>query len=724
MAQANDPSKRFLHLLKQTEILTQRMVIKPNKPPDVINTKSAKDKGHVNTKIHFDSTPYYIQNGQMRDYQIHGLNWMISLYENGVNGILADEMGLGKTLQTISMLGFMKHYKKISGPFLIIVPKSTLINWTNEIQKWCSSLKAVCLIGPREVRKAFIKEVLKPADWDVCVTSYEMITLETHPLRMIHWQYMVVDEGQKIKNENTILAKTLRTFKSSNRLILSGTPLQNNLHELWSLLNFLLPDLFHSSDDFDSWFTTKQCLSDYSFVKRLHHILKPFILRRIKSDVEKSLKPKKEVKLYIGLSKLQREWYIKILMKDIDIITSSGNIAKMRLQNMLMHLRKCANHPYLFDGAEPGPPYTTDEHIIYNCGKMVVLDKLLAKLKAQGSRVLIFSQFTRMLDILEDYCFLRQYKYCRFDGTSDLEERQDQIDAFNKKYSKMFIFLLSTRSGGLGINLATADSVIIFDSDWNPQMDLQAIDRVHRIGQTKQVRVFRLVTENTVDEKIIEHAEIKLRLHQLVIQDGQLPDHTSTTLDKNIMLNMIRHGADHVLASTDSEIVDEDIETILQKGEAKSEKLLKRSEALNESSLQNVRIMDTPNGSVYEFEGEDYRQKQRAIAIDHLTELPKRSRKIHYYGNGTSKEPKLPKKRQVIAPNASDSLGYQGDQQKMDEVKSLSLIEQAGKENRSTPAFAHCAKQSIRPNVTYGHDDIDYIGKTPEEVVGCSKVYV
>ncbi|KAB0801738.1 hypothetical protein PPYR_03924, partial [Photinus pyralis] len=142
MAQANDPSKRFLHLLKQTEILTQRMVIKPNKPPDVINTKSAKDKGHVNTKIHFDSTPYYIQNGQMRDYQIHGLNWMISLYENGVNGILADEMGLGKTLQTISMLGFMKHYKKISGPFLIIVPKSTLINWTNEIQKWCSSLKA------------------------------------------------------------------------------------------------------------------------------------------------------------------------------------------------------------------------------------------------------------------------------------------------------------------------------------------------------------------------------------------------------------------------------------------------------------------------------------------------------------------------------------------------------------------------------------------------------
>ena len=203
--------------------------------------------------------------------------------------------------------------------------------------------------------------------------------------KKFNWQYMVIDEAHRIKNEESKLSIVIREIKTKNRLLITGTPLQNNLHELWALLNFLLPELFNSSDDFDEWFNTSSVEGDETLVQRLHGVLKPFLLRRLKSEVEKSLLPKKEVKIFFGLTKMQREWYTKILMKDIDIVNGAGKQEKMRLQNSLMQLRKCCNHPYLFDGAEPGPPYTTDEHIVQNCAKMLVVDKLLPKLQAQVS---------------------------------------------------------------------------------------------------------------------------------------------------------------------------------------------------------------------------------------------------------------------------------------------------------------------------------------------------
>ncbi|NXC07479.1 SMCA1 protein, partial [Orthonyx spaldingii] len=426
--------------------------------------------------------------------------------------------GLGKTLQTIALLGYLKHYRNIPGPHMVLVPKSTLHNWMNEFKRWVPSLRAVCLIGDKDARVTFIRDVMMPGEWDVCVTSYEMVIKEKSVFKKFNWRYLVIDEAHRIKNEKSKLSEIVREFKTTNRLLLTGTPLQNNLHELWALLNFLLPDVFNSADDFDSWFDTKNCLGDQKLVERLHAVLKPFLLRRIKGEVEKSLPPKKEVKIYLGLSKMQREWYTRILMKDIDILNSAGKMDKMRLLNILMQLRKCCNHPYLFDGAEPGPPYTTDTHLITNSGKMLVLDKLLAKLREQGSRVLLFSQMTRLLDILEDYCMWRGYEYCRLDGQTPHEEREEAIDTFNAPNSSKFIFMLSTRAGGLGINLATADVVILYDSDWNPQVDLQAMDRAHRIGQKKPVRVFRLITDNTVEERIVERAEIKLRLDSIVIQ--------------------------------------------------------------------------------------------------------------------------------------------------------------------------------------------------------------
>ncbi|XP_065159905.1 chromatin-remodeling complex ATPase chain Iswi isoform X2 [Atheta coriaria] len=798
----NDRGKRFDYLLKQTEIfshfMTNPATKSPTKPkagrPSKAKEKEDKDAAdhrhrkteqeedeellaETNTKtkqsIRFDASPHYIKNGEMRDYQIRGLNWMVSLYDNGINGILADEMGLGKTLQTISLLGFMKHYKNIPSPHIVIVPKSTLANWMAECNKWCPSLRAVCLIGDQEARSTFIREVLMPGEWDVCITSYEMCIKEKSVFKKFNWRYMIIDEAHRIKNEKSKLSEILREFKTSNRLLLTGTPLQNNLHELWALLNFLLPDVFNSSDDFDAWFNTNSCFGDNALIERLHAVLKPFLLRRLKSEVEKRLKPKKEVKVYVGLSKMQRDWYTKILMKDIDIVNGAGKVEKMRLQNILMQLRKCANHPYLFDGAEPGPPYTTDLHLVTNCGKMVVLDKLLPKMLEQESRVLIFSQMTRMLDIIEDYCHWRQFNYCRLDGQTPHEDRQRQINEYNEPNSKKFIFMLSTRAGGLGINLATADVVIIYDSDYNPQMDLQAMDRAHRIGQKKQVRVFRFITENTVEEKIIERAEVKLRLDKLVIQQGRLVDNKTAQLNKDEMIQMIRHGANHVFASRDSELRDEDIDDILHRGEEKTAELSKKLEELGESSLRNF-TMDAP-ANLYQFEGEDYRDKQKSN-LSNWIEPPKRERKANYAVDAYFREalrvsePKAPKApRPPKQPIVQDfqffpprlfelldqeiyyfrkSVGYKvpknlelgpdaskqqkEEQRKIDESEPLSDDEAGEKESLLTQGFTNWSKrdfnQFIKANEKFGRDDIENIakeveGKTPEEVMEYSAVF-
>ncbi|KAJ8262167.1 hypothetical protein GJAV_G00163270 [Gymnothorax javanicus] len=800
-----DRTNRFEYLLKQTEVFahfiqpaaqktpTSPLKMKPGRPRIKKDEKqtllSAGDNRHRRTEqeedeellsessratnvcTRFDESPSYVKSGKLRDYQIRGLNWLISLYENGINGILADEMGLGKTLQTISLLGYMKHYRNIPGPHMVLVPKSTLYNWMNEFNRWVPSLKAVCLIGDREERNAFIRDVLLPGEWDVCVTSYEMLIREKTVFKKFNWRYLVIDEAHRIKNEKSKLSEIVREFKTTNRLLLTGTPLQNNLHELWSLLNFLLPDVFNSSEDFDAWFDTNNCLGDQKLVERLHIVLRPFLLRRIKADVEKSLLPKKEVKMYVGLSKMQREWYTKILMKDIDILNSAGKMDKMRLLNVLMQLRKCCNHPYLFDGAEPGPPYTTDLHLVVNSGKMAVLDKLLPKLKEQGSRVLIFSQMTRMLDILEDYCMWRNYGYCRLDGQTAHEERQKSINAYNEPNSSKFLFMLSTRAGGLGINLATADVVIIYDSDWNPQVDLQAMDRAHRIGQKKQVRVFRFITENTVEERIVERAEMKLRLDSIVIQQGRLVDQNLNKLGKDEMLSIIRHGATHVFASKESEITDEDIDAILERGEKKTLEMKERMSKMGESSLRNFTMES--ESSVYNFEGEDYREKKKIVT--EWIEPPKRERKANYAVDAYFREalrvsePKVPKApRPPKQPNVQDfqffpprlfellekeilfyrkTIGYKvprnpeipnsaqaqkEEQRKIDEADPLSEEELEEKENLLSQGFTIWNKrdfnQFIKANEKWGRDDIENIareveGKTPEEVMEYSAVF-
>jgi SWI/SNF-related matrix-associated actin-dependent regulator of chromatin subfamily A member 5 len=593
------------------------------------------DEEHQTTVI--TESPSYVCQGTMREYQIQGLNWLISLYENRLSGILADEMGLGKTLQTISFLGYLRYIKKVDGPFIIIVPKSTLDNWRREFAKWTPDVNVVVLQGAKEGRTQIINERLLTADFDVLITSFEMVIREKSQLKKFRWEYIVVDEAHRIKNEDSSLSQIIRLFYSKNRLLITGTPLQNNLHELWALLNFLLPDVFGDAQVFDDWFENQGGNDDSEkdqdkVIQQLHQLLSPFLLRRVKADVEKSLLPKIETNVYIGMTDMQVQWYKKLLEKDIDAVNGAvgKREGKTRLLNIVMQLRKCCNHPYLFDGAEPGPPYTTDEHLVFNTGKMIILDKMLKKFKRDGSRVLIFSQMSRLLDILEDYCYFRDYEYCRIDGSTSHEDRIEAIDQYNGENSEKFIFLLTTRAGGLGINLTSADIVILYDSDWNPQADLQAMDRAHRIGQKKQVRVFRFVTENAIEEKVLERAAQKLRLDQLVIQQGrQQNGNANIGSSKDDLIGMIQHGAKKVFESSSNgnSMMDDDIDEILKKGAEKTASLNAKFNTLGLDDLQNF----TSDSSTYEWNGQNFSKKDSNSSGFSWINPSKRERKEQMY---------------------------------------------------------------------------------------------
>ena len=355
---------------------------------------------------------------------------MVRLQENGINGILADEMGLGKTLQSISLLGYMLEFKDISGPHLIIVPKSTLSNWMNEIARWCPALRAVRFHGSKDDRQHFIENILKPTkrneerDWDVCVTTYEISNLEKNAIQKMAWRCLIIDEAHRLKNEASMFSQNIRNCHCEHRLLLTGTPLQNNLHELWALLNFLLPDVFASSEQFDEWFNldVQDTEAKQRMIGQLHKLLRPFMLRRLKADVEKTLLPKIETILFTGLSVEQKTLYRQILLRDIDTINGGGGSgSRTTVLNIVMQLRKCCNHPYLFPGIEDRTLPALGEHLFQTCGKMVLLDKLLAKLKTRGHRVLVFTQMTRLMDILEDYFVFRGYSYCRIDGNTTYE---------------------------------------------------------------------------------------------------------------------------------------------------------------------------------------------------------------------------------------------------------------------------------------------------------------
>lgn len=635
--------------------------------------------------------PDLVTGGAMRSYQLEGLEWLSELYRNGMNGILADEMGLGKTIQTIAFLAWLRgegpDEPNNFGPFLIAAPLSTTSNWVSEFQKWTPDIPVVLYHGSKDDRAKIRRTKFKKIgsrDFPVVITSYEICMNDKKFLAQMGWKFIIIDEGHRIKNLDCKLIRDLQTYQSANRLLITGTPLQNNLAELWSLLHFLMPDIFQSLAQFESWFDFsavrdkqgyQEMLSEekqQKLVVMLHAILKPFLLRRVKTDVEKLLPKKREYVLYAPLTEMQRDLYQAILdgtsrayleEKAVERISMSRSatpvsvtsrqslkrkaldasrdntpsksaktsregtpalgakgrrkagarksyeevsdaqyfkqleddeandddseqkldqpdaseeedlivaktiamakkaIANKKLQNPIMQLRLCCNSPHNFFNPFDLPALddenaeidTLDETLVTASGKMMLLDNLLPSLFETGHKVLIFSQFKSQLDLLQLYAeHLRGWRCCRIDGTVAQSDRQQQINAFNKpapekrkanmkrKRSKAKtleqdggdedgedqepsnLFLLSTRAGGQGINLASADTVILFDSDWNPQQDLQAQDRAHRIGQTRNVIVYRFATRNTVEQTLLESAEGKRRLEKLVIRKGGL----------------------------------------------------------------------------------------------------------------------------------------------------------------------------------------------------------
>ncbi|EED93751.1 predicted protein, partial [Thalassiosira pseudonana CCMP1335] len=611
--------------------------------------------------------PNCIKFGTLKPYQLEGLNWMIHLAEKGLNGILADEMGLGKTLQSISILAYHYEYLKIQGPHLICVPKSTLSNWMNELNRWCPSLRAIRFHGGKEEREALSEENEKtgemeddnsdnPRAWDVCVTTYEVANTERKALGRFAWKYLVIDEAHRLKNEASIFSTTVRNFNTSHRLLLTGTPLQNNLHELWALLNFLLPDIFSSSEQFDEWFNLEIDDADAkkTMIEQLHKILRPFMIRRLKSDVAKGLPPKTETLLMVGMSKMQKQLYKKLLLRDIEAITGKNTSSgKTAILNIVMQLRKCCNHPYLFEGVEDRTLDPLGEHLVENCGKLNMVDKLLKRLKERGSRVLIFTQMTRILDILEDYMVMRGYKYCRIDGNTDYEDRERGIDEFNAPNSEKFCFILSTRAGGLGINLQTADTCILYDSDWNPQADLQAQDRCHRLGQKKPVSIYRLVSENTVEEKIVERAQQKLKLDAMVVQQGRLKE--ADKLSKEDVMAAVRFGADAVFRSEESTITDLDIDVILERGAAKTKELADKIQKAEKGDLLDFRL--DGGVSAQTFEGVDYsdaelRKQLRLLAADSMGKRDRRPPPTTYNAVMQPTASMMIKDRKVKLPNS------------------------------------------------------------------------
>ncbi|CAN1857585.1 ISWI chromatin-remodeling complex ATPase CHR11 [Linum perenne] len=722
--------------------------------------KEQKDEMAGNTRL--VTQPSCIQ-GKMRDYQLAGLNWLIRLYENGINGILADEMGLGKTLQTISLLGYLHEFLGINGPHMVVAPKSTLRNWMNEIRQFCPILRPIKFHGNPEERRHVRKNLLVAGKFDVCVTSFEMAIKEKSALRRFSWRYIIIDEAHRIKNEISLLSKTMRLYSTNFRLLITSTPLQNNLYELWDLLNFLLPEIFSSAETFDEWFQINAENDQQEVVQQLHKILRPFLLRRLKSDVEKGLPPKKETILKVGMSQMQKQYYKALLQKDLEVVNAGGE--RKRLLNIAMQLQKCCNHPYLFQGAEPGPPYTTGDHLVTNAGKMVLLDKLLPKLKDKGSRVLIFSQMTKMLDILEDYLMCCGYQYCRIDGNTGREDHDASIDSFNKPGSEKFVFLLLTRAGGLGTNLATADVVILYDSDWNPQVDLQAQDRAHRIGQKKQVQVFRLCTEYTIEEKVIERAYKQLALDALVIQQGRLTE--KKAVNKDELLQMVRFGAEMVFSSKDNTITDEDIDRIIAKGEEITVELDAKMKKFTEDVIKFK--MDDIAG-LYEFDDDkkdENKLELKKIVSDNWIEPPKREPKCNYSefeyfkqtmcqsGPTKPQEPRIPCKpqlhdfqffntqrlnelyekevRYLVQTHRKNQAKDTIEADEPEEVgEQLTAEELEEKEKLLEEGFSSWSKRDfntfIKACEKYGRNDIHSIafeieGKTEEEVVKYAQVF-
>ena len=871
---------------------------------------------------------------QLKEYQLKGLNWLVNLYEQGINGILADEMGLGKTVQSISVMAYLAEVHNIWGPFLVIAPASTLHNWQQEVTRFVPDIKVLPYWGSAKDRKILRKfwdrkhiTYNKDSPFHVLVTSYQLVVHDTAYFQKVKWQYMILDEAQAIKSSQSSRWKSLLGFHCRNRLLLTGTPIQNNMQELWALLHFIMPSLFDSHDEFSEWFSKdienhaqSNTKLNEDQLRRLHMILKPFMLRRIKKHVQKELGDKIEEDVFCDLTYRQRAYYTNLRNKIslLDLIEKAAvgdDQDTATLMNLVMQFRKVCNHPDLFERAEIWSPmsmayfaetasfmreghfiqvsysvrnmiefwlpkmlgegegrfdiagpdnlkagwrkqwlgtnfsvwderniaesarnngafswlrfvdqcagdvaatarktfldraialsqdenrlgklkvayddtddqentgYTpvhamlnivarndrqpladvTDDgylnklmnvsrnsikkkgyEVIETCyfprasappielvcpsektlvekettffdvstrraldpigtnneyaliqsslptskwpvtnllptpasqkqrftkiqvpsmrrfvtdsGKLARLDRLLRELKEGGHRVLLYFQMTRMIDLMEEYLTYRNYKYCRLDGSTKLEDRRDTVNAFQTS-PDLFIFLLSTRAGGLGINLTSADTVIFYDSDWNPTIDSQAMDRAHRLGQTKQVTVYRLITRNTIEERIRKRALQKEEVQRVVIsgQAGgdKVVDFNNRSRETNRTKEMAMWLADDdeaaMIERREAEVIEEEARS---GGKRKRKAGIKRKEVSMDDmyhegeSIRSIDVDDADDATGEgRFEDASHEASGAATPLSAIDGPPAKKRK------GLSKKAKTVKQRLAV----------------------------------------------------------------------------
>ena len=544
------------------------------------------------------AVPEFLNGRSLRPYQLESLEWMAKHWCTGSNCILGDEMGLGKTAQSISVLAYQRQFGGEHGPFLVIAPLTTLGHWQREIETW-TDMDCVVYAGSAADRAACQKydlfvpgssgggrggrgRLIKP---NVVLSSYETVLRDASLFASIYWTTVIIDEAHRMKTVGSSTRTAIADLDMGWLLLLTGTPVQNNMRELYGLLNLVDNVAYRYEADFLEKFGDERIGMSPQQVRELQKALKPILLRRMKEDVE-TLPEKEECIIWTQLTVEQRAYYKAIFEKQIGTLlagTSQKNVPN--LKNLAMELRKVCCHPFLCDGLEDdvsarrrAAGLETDEisNLVQASGKMLLLHKLLPKLRSEGHKVLIFSQFKIMLDVLEDYMKAAQFPVERIDGSTSSRDRQAAIDRYSKEGSDGFVFLLSTRAGGQGITLTAADTCIIYDSDWNPQNDLQAMARCHRIGQEKDVTIYRLVSKGTYEEHVFKTSSRKYGLDEAILggiaggnSNGQGRGGNGDELDGKKIAELLKHGA-HCLdkveeANAETEaFASEDIDQILK----------------------------------------------------------------------------------------------------------------------------------------------------------------
>eukprot|EP01029_Cantina_marsupialis_P011035 TRINITY_DN2481_c1_g1_i1.p1 TRINITY_DN2481_c1_g1~~TRINITY_DN2481_c1_g1_i1.p1 ORF type:complete len:997 (+),score=256.68 TRINITY_DN2481_c1_g1_i1:123-3113(+) len=546
------------------------------------------------TLMSMKNAPEFKGGNRLQEHQILGVNWLKFNWYAHRNSILADEMGLGKTVQALAFLDYLYKREHLYGPFLIVAPLSTIPNWARETEKW-TDMRCVVYQGNAAARSEITKYEIfdttqdknklrtnkKLLKFDILLTTRDMLLNDQRTFQSIDWVNMIVDEAHSLKDQKSKFYTTLQSIRASSKLLMTGTPIQNNMQELWALLNIIEYNKLGTTEEFVEQYETLPTDTDdekNNKIGKLQDFMRPCVLRRKKKDVNIQLPKREESWIAVQLTPNQRDFYKSIYERNASAMHK--HTKKMNLNNIAMELRKCCNHPYLIRGVEQVlleglrdkgvevTPSIEMEALVKASGKMILLTKLLPRLKKEGHRVLLFSQFKIMLDLIEDYLVFNKEKFGRLDGDVTGNERQDVIDRFCEKDSDMLIMLISTRAGGVGINLTAADTIILFDSDWNPQNDEQAKARCHRIGQTKEVKVYRLVTADTYEMKMCQIASMKMGVDQAIIKHEENRKDPSN-LSKKEMKDLLKYGAYDIFKEQaenndkGQQFMDADIDTIM-----------------------------------------------------------------------------------------------------------------------------------------------------------------